>query len=58
MYFSRWTDVVTFTSTSYDGRGNTLGNYTSLAVDEENSIQSNGRSACLNIKCSEEGKHA
>ncbi|XP_056016043.1 uncharacterized protein LOC130053232 [Ostrea edulis] len=49
-------DIVTFTSTSYDGRGNILGNYTALAVDEKNSIQSSRRSACLNIKCPEEGK--
>lgn len=47
-------DVVTFSSESFDENGAFLGNYTTLALDERNSLAQQLRSACLSIKCPED----
>lgn len=47
-------DVVTFSSESFDENGTFLGNYTTLALDERNSLAQPLRFACLSVKCPED----
>lgn len=47
-------DVVTFSSESFDKKGTFLGNYTTLALDERNSLALPLRSVCLSVKCPED----
>nr|XP_022294631.1 notch homolog 2 N-terminal-like protein isoform X2 [Crassostrea virginica] len=47
-------EILTFTSESFDDQGRLLGNYTAIALDEKNSLSGPLRSVCLDVKCPDE----